>query len=283
MNRPPAFQFYANDWLSSTKISIMTPAEEGAYIRLLCHAWNDPHCCLPDDDEQLAVLSRLFEEWYKGSSEKIRNCFLPDTARPGKIFNKRLRDERKKQNEWRRKCRKGGLSSGKKRKNSSNFNAKGSSSLLPSKFELNSNSSVFSLQSSSSIKEKINTLSGKAKILPDDALRKGREENRILSQEAIEILNFLNLKANKRFPPNETNLGFIRARLKEGADRQTCFSVIAMKCREWLQDPDTRKWLRPATLFNRTKFNTYVGELGPIEQEEQSDAMPGMSEEITTE
>jgi hypothetical protein len=33
----PAFQFYPSDWLASMAIMLMTPAEEGAYVRLLCH------------------------------------------------------------------------------------------------------------------------------------------------------------------------------------------------------------------------------------------------------
>ena len=44
MGRPPAFQFYPNDWLSSPTILLMTPAQEGAYIRLLCYCWSDKDC-----------------------------------------------------------------------------------------------------------------------------------------------------------------------------------------------------------------------------------------------
>ena len=72
--KSPAFQFYPADWLSSTAISLMTPAEEGAYLRLLCHAWMDPMCSLPDDDAQLAILSRLGPHW-KHASLKIRAKF----------------------------------------------------------------------------------------------------------------------------------------------------------------------------------------------------------------
>jgi hypothetical protein len=61
VNRAPAFQFYPDDWLSSPKISTMTPAEEGAYIRLLAYTWNDPDCTIPNDDASLAILSRLGE------------------------------------------------------------------------------------------------------------------------------------------------------------------------------------------------------------------------------
>ncbi len=109
-NKSPAFQFYPNDWLSSPKIMMMTPAEEGAYIRLLAICWaNDG---LPDDDKRLAVLSRLGEDWSEGSGDKIRACF---TAKDGQLINERLAAERKKQKEWSKKSSKGGTNSQKKR------------------------------------------------------------------------------------------------------------------------------------------------------------------------
>ena len=37
--KDPAFPFYAADWLSSDLLALATPAEEGAYIRLLAY------CC----------------------------------------------------------------------------------------------------------------------------------------------------------------------------------------------------------------------------------------------
>lgn len=123
----PAFQFYPNDWLSSTKVSLMTPAEEGAYLRLLCHAWNAPDCGLPDSDEELAVLSRLGEGWFNGGSEKIRVCF---TAKNGRLYNERLLATRKDQERWREKSRRGGIASGKSRRNK-NLQPKGGSDLVP--------------------------------------------------------------------------------------------------------------------------------------------------------
>lgn len=116
MSKSPAFQFYVNDWLSSPKIMLMTPAEEGAYIRLLCYAWSDPDCSLPDDDEELSALSRLGEGWFKGGSSKVRKCFEPHPEIPGRLVNQRLLEEREKQEEWREKSRAGGIKSGESRR-----------------------------------------------------------------------------------------------------------------------------------------------------------------------
>src|SRR3990172_6072235 len=101
MNKAPAFQFYANDWLSSTHITLMTPAEEGAYIRLLAYMWNDPDCGLPDDKERLQTLSRLTSA-DKGVIGSILACFEKHPYKAGYLTNKRLFLERQKQEEWRK-------------------------------------------------------------------------------------------------------------------------------------------------------------------------------------
>lgn len=103
-SKSPAFQFYPSDWLSSTSISLMSPAEEGAYIRLLCHAWSSPDCGIPDDEKLLAELSRLRKKWPQ-SSARIRAKF---DSIGGRMFNTRLLEERAKQIEWKEKSSKGG-------------------------------------------------------------------------------------------------------------------------------------------------------------------------------
>lgn len=78
---------------------------------------------------------------------------------------------------------------------------------------------------------------------------------------AIEVLNFLNDKASRGYQPVAANLEVIVARLKDGATVEDCRMVIAKKVREWLGDEKMSVYLRPATLFNRTKFAQYMGEL----------------------
>jgi len=81
-----------------------------------------------------------------------------------------------------------------------------------------------------------------------------------LKQSAIEILNFLNDKTGKKFEPLPANIEPIIARLKESSI-EDIRCVIALKCREWIGDEKMAQYLRPATLFNRTKFAQYQGEL----------------------
>jgi len=93
------------------------------------------------------------------------------------------------------------------------------------------------------------TLSGK----PDEKTQ--------LKQNAREILSFLNTKTGRLYRPVEANLGLIESRLKDGIGFQDLKSLVAKKCREWLPDEKMSAYLRPATLFNKTKCEQYVGEL----------------------
>src|SRR5882724_7261741 len=106
--KPPAFMFYPDSWLSSTDIMLMSPSEEGAFLRLLCHAWMAPDCGLPISDDELSALSRLGRAWSK-SAAKIRNKFQ---EKDGRLFNLRLLEERRKQLEWSRKSAEGGRTKG---------------------------------------------------------------------------------------------------------------------------------------------------------------------------
>jgi len=59
----PYFKFFPADWLGSTSVACMTLEQQGAYIRLMAHAWQAADCGLPDDDAALAMLSGLGERW----------------------------------------------------------------------------------------------------------------------------------------------------------------------------------------------------------------------------
>jgi uncharacterized phage protein (TIGR02220 family) len=100
------------------------------------------------------------------------------------------------------------------------------------------------------------TLSGKA---PDADPLNGKKVN--LKQTAREILDFLNTKTGKNFHPVSANIDLICARLKEGYTPSQLRQVIARQYREWNGDEKMQGYLRPATLFNKSKCANYVGEL----------------------
>jgi uncharacterized protein YdaU (DUF1376 family) len=93
--KPPAFQFYVKDFLSSPNIRTMTLAAEGAYIHLLATAWDsDPPGTLPADLDKLRLLARASEEEWKTIWPQIESQF---PKRRGRRENDRLRMELRSQ------------------------------------------------------------------------------------------------------------------------------------------------------------------------------------------
>ena len=82
-----------------------------------------------------------------------------------------------------------------------------------------------------------------------------------IKSQATHVLDFLNQKTGRAYRPVDTNLKLIMARFKSGSSVMDCRQVIAKKTREWKGDAKMAEYLRPATLFNATKFEQYVGEL----------------------
>lgn len=90
-------------------------------------------------------------------------------------------------------------------------------------------------------------------VAPDVTPRNGHVET------ARALLAFLNLKAGRSFRPVPATLRLIEARLKGGATLEECRGVIARQVRAWGTDPKMAPYLRPETLFNATKFESYRG------------------------
>lgn len=124
MNKSPAFQFYPRDFLSDVNVSTMTMEERGIYITLLCHCWLEGY---------LKGSSRLVQD--PSNKTVLTLCFYIDDD--GNYRQKRLEEEREKQDKWKVKCSQGGVKSGEIRK------MKGSSRVV----EVNGNSSSSSSSS----------------------------------------------------------------------------------------------------------------------------------------
>lgn len=102
-------------------------------------------------------------------------------------------------------------------------------------------------------------------------ITKNQEDQNILSgkpdpapqylKKSKAILEFLNEKAGRNFKPVAAHTDMIKARLKEGYEEAEFRQVIAKKVREWAHDENMNNFLRPKTLFNKTNFANYVGEL----------------------
>lgn len=77
---------------------------------------------------------------------------------------------------------------------------------------------------------------------------------------ARRVLTYLNEQTGRNYHAVDANLDPICARLEE-YDEQTLRGVIVDRCDAWKADEKMAEYLRPATLFNKTKCSQYVGNL----------------------
>lgn len=76
-----------------------------------------------------------------------------------------------------------------------------------------------------------------------------------------EIISYLNLQTGKNFKANAgTNRTLISARLGEGYTVVEIKKMIETMTSKW-QNTKMQIYLRPETLFNATKFQTYINEI----------------------
>lgn len=73
------------------------------------------------------------------------------------------------------------------------------------------------------------------------------------------IIDYLNEQASKKFKVTEKWKTLIKARWNEGQTYDDFIKVIDTKTKQWLNDRNMNKYLRPATLFGN-KFDDYLNE-----------------------
>jgi uncharacterized phage protein (TIGR02220 family) len=90
-----------------------------------------------------------------------------------------------------------------------------------------------------------------APVTADDSTSKRYTEARV-------VLHALNEAAGRHYRETQANLDFIRARLSEpDVTVDGCIAMIRRQVARWGSDPKMAEFLRPETLFNRTKFDSY--------------------------
>lgn len=73
------------------------------------------------------------------------------------------------------------------------------------------------------------------------------------------IIDYLNEKTNKRYKVTQKWKDLIKARFNEGQQLDDFKRVIDVKSKQWLNNPEMSKYLRPQTLFGN-KFDEYRNE-----------------------
>jgi len=74
---------------------------------------------------------------------------------------------------------------------------------------------------------------------------------------AISVMEYLNEKAGTSFLKKGSNIDLINSRINEGYTIEQLKLVIDKKISDW-KGTDWAKYLRPITLFNKTKFENYL-------------------------
>ena len=99
----------------------------------------------------------------------------------------------------------------------------------------------------------------------NNTINKNKNINNNICPVAVEILNYLNEKAGTHFKPVDSNLKFINARLKDYT-ADDLKRVVDLKVKDW-KGTQMQQYLRPETLFNATKFETYANGLKEIKED----------------
>lgn len=101
------------------------------------------------------------------------------------------------------------------------------------------------------------TLGSKKRQEEEKTRQEGEFEGEPYAVETRVALHYLNEKSGRNFRETSKNLDFIQARLLEpGVDIEGIKSMIDRQCVRW-KGTDQEEYLRPSTLFNATKFDSY--------------------------
>ena len=83
----------------------------------------------------------------------------------------------------------------------------------------------------------------------------------------IEILNYLNELAGKRFKRIKSNINPISARLKDGYTLEELKEIIQVKTLEWKNNEVMNTHLCPTTLFRPSNTDKYLNQIIAIKQD----------------
>ena len=240
----PYIQLYVADYLADTVH--LTTEQHGAYLMIIFNYWQTGK---PIPESRLPGITKLSPDRWSEIRDLMSEFF---SVEEGKWTHLRIEADLETVNAQQTQRSRAGRASAKKRQlqaieNEKEINGR-STGVQRSMNDTDTDTEQIHIKEKNIIKKKRNVDSKKSE-------RK---------QGAIEVLNFLNERCLKNFQPTEANLNFIISRLAEGATVSECRKVIAIKRRQWIDDPQMNKYLRPATLFNKTKYHQYTGEIGNV-------------------
>lgn len=122
----PALPLFTDAYLADTRH--LTPAQHGAYLLMLMCAWRAPDCMLPKDDVYLSRITGMDKRTWAANRDVLLAFWTEVTeanlqgASQTKLFQKRLKEQRKFVEDKRNKNSASGQASALKRKNTGSTN-----------------------------------------------------------------------------------------------------------------------------------------------------------------
>ena len=106
-----------------------------------------------------------------------------------------------------------------------------------------------------------------------DKTQESQPEADPISIEVVkEVIGYLNQKAGTKYrSTTAATKRLVGARLKEGFTVDDCKKVIDNKVADWLSDEKMKNYLRPNTLFQASKFESYLNETPKKSWQQQED------------
>jgi len=90
------------------------------------------------------------------------------------------------------------------------------------------------------------------------------------------VISYLNEKAGTTYESgSQKNVELIAARYKEGHGLDDFKTVIDKKCKQWI-GTEQQKYIRPLTLFSKTKFENYLNETDNIKKDGKQSITTGL-------
>ncbi len=217
-DRLPTMPFFVRDYLGSIDVRLMTLAERGAYVHLLCLNWQEGR--LPKDPKKLARLLDCSLKEFQQVWEGIRHQFKEDAQ--GRIYNEQVEAIKRQHLERRRKLALAGSKGGRK----TQAKRKRGSSQVPSRASSEASSEPSSEASSEASREASREASSEASSEASrEASSQAPREVSIKKQPPIlptlvEDSSSTNTKKSSKTPPLPPSSG------KPDADQKACLRVF---------------------------------------------------------
>lgn len=87
------------------------------------------------------------------------------------------------------------------------------------------------------------------------------DSNFTTTADAVRVLQALNVSSGRKFRGSDATMRMIRARLNEqGVTLDGVLKMVERQCAMWRRDEKMAMYMRPETLFNATKFESYYAQ-----------------------